>query len=47
MFCDDNPILTNPANRAHVRWQAASDVACLGATPAHNTTWGAVKALYR
>ena len=44
---NDNRLLTNPANRAYVRWQTATDVACLGATPARNSTWGSVKALYR
>lgn len=44
---NDDRLLTNPADRAYVRWQAASDGACLGATPARNCTWGSVKAFYR
>jgi hypothetical protein len=43
----DNRTISNPADRAHVTWQAAGDPICIGATPSKNSTWGAVKALYR
>jgi hypothetical protein len=43
----DNRKLTNPAPRAHAKWQSASDAICAGATPTRNSTWGSVKALYR
>ncbi len=44
---NDNRTISNPASRAHVTWQSASDPICVGATPSKNSTWGAVKALYR
>jgi hypothetical protein len=43
-----NPLVTIPANRAHVLWQNVVDQnTCYGATPAKNVTWGRVKTLYR
>ena len=39
--------VSNPADRAYVRWQSASAATCVGATPTRNSTWGSVKALYR
>jgi hypothetical protein len=36
-----------PATRNYATWQGGIGGDCLGATPAKNTTWGNVKALYR
>jgi len=35
------------AMRNHATWQGGISGDCLAATPARNTTWGSVKALYR
>jgi hypothetical protein len=42
----NDPMITNPADRAHVTWQS-SDPLCPASTPAANKTWGQVKSLYR
>jgi len=36
-----------PASRNHATWQGGIGADCYAATPAKNTTWGSVKALYR
>jgi hypothetical protein len=36
-----------PASRNHATWQGGIGGDCYAATPARNTTWGSVKALYR
>lgn len=36
-----------PATRNHATWQGGIGADCYAATPAKNTTWGSVKALYR
>jgi hypothetical protein len=42
-------LITVPDQRLYVTWQGGALAAggCPGATPARNTTWGTVKALYR
>jgi hypothetical protein len=35
------------ANYTHVSWQGGIGVECAFITPARNTTWGAIKAIYR
>ena len=42
-----NKFISAPAMRNFVTWQGGLGVDCLAATPARNTTWGSVKALYR
>lgn len=42
----NDPIISNPADRNFVTWQA-SDPTCPASTPAANKTWGQVKSLYR
>jgi len=39
--------VSTPAVRNFATWQGGIGVDCYGATPAKNTTWGSVKALYR
>jgi hypothetical protein len=39
--------LSSPAVRSFATWQGGIGGDCFGATPAKNTTWGSVKALYR
>jgi hypothetical protein len=39
--------VTAVAMRNHATWQGGLGGDCLSATPARNTTWGSVKALYR
>ncbi len=43
-----NVVLTSPNVRNYVTWQGnAAGTNCPGATPARNSTWGSLKALYR
>lgn len=42
-----NVDITTVGTRAHVTYQGASEATCIGATPTRNSTWGAVKNLYR
>jgi hypothetical protein len=39
--------VSTPGTRNYATWQGGGVVDCYAATPAKNTTWGSVKALYR
>ena len=43
---NNDPMISSPADRNFVTWQAA-DPTCPASTPAANKTWGQVKSLYR
>jgi len=42
-----NKFISAPATRNFATWQGGVGVDCYGKTPARNSTWGSVKALYR
>lgn len=43
----NDPEITNPANSNYVTWQAPVIAGCPLSTPTRNSSWGAVKSLYR
>ena len=43
----NDPEITNPANSNYVTWQSAAVPGCPLSTPTRNSSWGAVKSLYR
>ena len=44
---NNDPELTNPANRNYVTWQSAVVPGCPLSTPTQSKSWGQVKSLYR
>jgi hypothetical protein len=44
---NNNPLLTDPVNRAHVTWQSDIVERCPFTVPVKSATWGQVRSLYR